>query len=204
MEKIIQVKEGDLSIFIEEGILHEWFSCGYEICQGACCWQQHPTEKLSGGLVLPSEASAIMKAKSYRGIPISHCLEKHDGYFTTALDDNDRCVFCEEHGCGLKTASFRVKGDKFNLDIPVHCELYPLSYIHDSNMGIDVLRREHLFDFWCDKAKSRMNGVKKNITLIEFERRPLEKLFGEAMYHRLATMSRRAVTTREELIDIGG
>lgn len=183
-QDLVKVSSGDTFIFVTYEVLTTWFCCDYSKCHGACCWVKHPTEKLAGGIVLPDEKrqidASMLLVGSVTGPHFIHLFEKHDGYYTTALDDEDRCVFCGERGCHLKDLS--------TTDIPVHCELYPISACHEAEQGAMVLRFDRLFEQWCKPSLKK--GKSENVTLIEFEKRPLVKLFGEQMYEQLRLVSR--------------
>ena len=186
-QDLIKVSSEDTFIFVTYEVLTTWFSCDYSWCRGACCWVKHPTEKLAGGIVLPQEKDTITKVYTHlfgaMGHNINEMFDQHEGYYTTVLDAEDRCVFCGEIGCHLKGTQ--------GTDIPVHCELYPISACYETGQGATVLRFDRLFEQWCEPSFKK--GKSENVTLIEFEKRPLTRLFGERMYEQLRLVSRTLI-----------
>jgi hypothetical protein len=99
--------------------------------------------------------------------------------------DNRACVFVHfENGiakCSLEKAYFEGKTD---FRKPISCHLFP---IRVSDFGGDVLRYENLDE--CEPAIEL--GERENITIAEFCKDSLSRLYGEEWYSKFIELIRK-------------
>jgi len=172
---------------ISEDIFKVKFGCNLTVCKGACC--------VCGvsGAPLEDEEIDIIEALSTIIIPILpvanqatiaekgmwYIDEDHDK--VTRLHDNKGCVFIIEKK-GVATCAFEkafIEG-KTNFRKPISCHLYPIRISKIKNTSIP---NYHDWDI-CKPAIEK--GIIENISLIDFLKAPLIRLFGTKWYDELS------------------
>lgn len=182
---------------VEEAIFKTKFSCNYLDCHGACC-NAPLDEELEGGELTEKEALELYrKRKKLAQFCDEDCrdlVEKSPtytlaGYFYTRLL-GDKCVFCntKSETCALKLAHSQ-KVTTF--DIPRSCGLYPLNYYEKTyqRKPQKVIELLHTFDRYC--VSSYEKGERENITLVEFMKPILIRIFGKEFYDALWQVQQR-------------
>ena len=97
--------------------------------------------------------------------------------------DNKDCVFSTYEGKVAKCAIEKAyNSGKIDFKKPISCHLFP---IRVSNFGGDVLRFEKLQE--CEPAME--NGKELDVTVAEFCREPLERLYGKNWFNQLKELT---------------
>lgn len=186
-DKIFAINE----VLVRDEIVEIPFSCDLKKCKGACC----TLESELGAPVTKAEIEEIEKilpiVKKY--ITLTNIDEIEDRGFYEAKDDemmitsvnNRDCVFSFwDNGiakCAIERAYF---DGKVEFRKPISCHLFP---IRVSDFGGDVLRYEKFSE--CAPALEK--GKEENITIVEFCKDSLIRLYGEEWYNKLMNYSGR-------------
>lgn len=173
------------NVLVRSEITETSFACDLSKCKGACC----TLESDFGAPVTADEIKQIDKilpqVKQY--LPQSHIQEiENNGFFD--FKDNEfmlksmnrkACVFVYFDGdiakCGMEKAYLEGKTD---FRKPISCHLFP---IRVSKFGGEILRYEEFSE--CKPALE--NGKEKNITIAEFCKDSLTRLYGTKWYSQL-------------------
>jgi hypothetical protein len=187
--KIIPMYENNFisieNILVRPEIMNTCFSCDLGKCKGACC----TLESEFGAPLLEEEIPVIenILPDVLPYLPGEHATEiKKKGFFMNIAGDlmtrsiNKReCVFVyyEESiaKCGIEKAYFDGKVD---FRKPVSCHLFP---IRVSKFGGDVLKYEN----FTQCAPALLKGEKEKITIAEFCKESLIRLYGNTWYSSL-------------------
>jgi hypothetical protein len=172
-------------ILVRREIAEIHFKCDLLKCKGSCC----TFESRYGAPLAIEEIKAVKKivnhVKAY--LPPAHLneieengfFEKKQNEFMTRSVNNRACVFVVyENGiakCALEKAYL---DKKTNFKKPISCHLFP---IRRTNFDGDYLRYEKLDE--CIPALH--NGRVSNITIAEFCKEALLKLYGNKWYSQL-------------------
>jgi hypothetical protein len=174
---------------VREDIVEIPFSCDLKKCKGACC----TLESELGAPINKNEIEEIDKilpiVKKYlTQINIDEIEErgfyeaKDDELMITSVDNKD-CVFSYYDNSVAKCAIERAYFDgKVNFRKPVSCHLFP---IRVTDFSGDVLRYEKFSE--CTPALEK--GKEENITIAEFCKDSLIRLYGENWYNKLMNYS---------------
>lgn len=169
---------------VDESIFTAYFACDYERCGAKCC-NGTPAEAglYEGGKLTDSENLEILRNSKYLTmygdcpsmIEKMPTYEKYGDKFLF-LKDGIKCIFCNsEHKiCGLKLAH---NAGKLSFDIPVHCELYPISLQGDTLL---------LEDWFSECKYAYEKGKKEKVLVWRFLERPIRRLFGGDFFQSLA------------------
>ena len=172
-------------ILVRPEVFNVNFECDLDKCKGACC----TLESEFGAPLLEDEVGKIEKIlniiKEY--LPKRHVEEIEEngfyevksGEFLTRSINNKPCVFVYYNGdiakCGIEKAFLDGK-TKFKK--PISCHLFP---IRVSKFGGPVLRYEKFSE--CKPALEK--GEKNKLSLIDFCRESLARLYGNKWYSKL-------------------
>jgi hypothetical protein len=166
---------------IDDAIFTAPFCCNLEICRGACC-------TIKGTLGAPSDFGEVriiekilpeiepyLEQEKLNEIIQKGFYEKYgERIYLNTLHGND-CVFSRiENGiakCAIEKAF--IEG-KIDFKKPVSCELFPVRYNKETNS----IRYERIAECESAIAFGRLN----NITVAEFVRNALNRVFGEYFY----------------------
>lgn len=186
-DKIFAINE----VLVRDEIVEIPFSCDLKKCKGACC----TLESELGAPVTKAEIEEIEKilpiVKKY--ITLTNIDEIEDRGFYEAKDgemmitsvNNRDCVFSFwDNGiakCSIERAYF---DGKVKFRKPISCHLFP---IRVSDFSGDVLRYEKFSE--CAPALEK--GKEENITIVEFCKDSLIRLYGEEWYNKLMNYSGR-------------
>lgn len=186
-DKIFAINE----VLVRDEIVEIPFSCDLKKCKGACC----TLESELGAPVTKAEIEEIEKilpiVKKY--ITLTNIDEIEDRGFYEAKDgemmitsvNNRDCVFSFWDNGVAKCAIERAYFDgKVEFRKPISCHLFP---IRVSDFGGDVLRYEKFNE--CAPALEK--GKEENITIVEFCKDSLIRLYGEEWYNKLMNYSGR-------------
>lgn len=185
--KIIAVKD----VLVREEVLSTPFACDLKKCKGACC-------TLDSEFGAPVKEEEIDEIKKILPILKDYLTEEHwkiieeNGFYEKKYDElllksinNRACVFVYYDGdiakCSIEKAYF---DGKVKFKKPVSCHLFP---IRVTKFGGDILRYEQFSE--CTPALE--NGKKQNITIAEFCKDSLIRLYGEKWYSQLKEKSGR-------------
>lgn len=178
-------------VLVRDEIVEIPFSCDLKKCKGACC----TLESELGAPVNKSEIEEIDKIlpiiKSYltqtniEEIGERGFYETKDGEIMITSVNNRDCVFSFwDNGiakCSIERAYF---DGKVKFRKPISCHLFP---IRVSDFSGDVLRYEKFSE--CAPALEK--GKEENITIVEFCKDSLIRLYGEEWYNKLMNYSGR-------------
>lgn len=179
--KILTIDE----VLVRSEITDTPFYCDLQKCKGACC----TLESDYGAPVTEEEISEIQAilpvVKEY--LPEKHIAEIDENGFYEFRDNElmlksvnrKACVFVNYEGdiakCGIEKA---FNDGKTNFRKPLSCHLFP---IRISDFGGKVLRYEEFSE--CKPALEK--GKELNITIAEFCKESLTRLFGSKWYLKL-------------------
>lgn len=164
------------------------FACDYSVCKGICCRAAIPDLDLEGGTLTELEYNEVMTAKhelsrfcdaDCKGSVLINPAYKKDGNCYTSLL-KDKCLFnnLQLGTCALKLAH---ENGMVSFDIPVHCELYPLT---KEVIGKKTfLEFTNTFGLLCKPALDK--GKKDGVYVTKFCERPIRRLFGDEFYKRI-------------------
>lgn len=185
--KIIAVED----VLVREEILNTPFACDLENCKGACC-------TLDSEFGAPVNEEEIEQIKELLPLVKEYITQEHwdeiqqKGFFENKSDElllrsvnNKACVFVYYEGdvakCSIEKAYF---DGKVKFRKPISCHLFP---IRVSKFGGDILRYEK----FSECAPALENGKNLNITIAEFCKDSLIRLYGEKWYSQLREKSGR-------------
>ena len=179
---------------VDHKIFSTKFCCDYEKCKGACCHQPLLGVSLLGGKLLDNEAAEILYHRKLlaplcqeedRKIVTEHPVDKEDSLFFTPLNAG-RCVFCnlQKGTCVLKG----VKADNTDIDIPIHCSLYPIVW---ETSPVESLEIGNIYDEYCIYGYEK--GARENVYLLDFAKIPLVKNFGTKFYAELKRLQKNYI-----------
>ncbi|MGQ9643334.1 MAG: DUF3109 family protein, partial [Ignavibacterium sp.] len=178
-------------ILVREEVLNTPFACDLKKCKGACC----TLDSEFGAPVTEDEIEQIKQilpiVKEYFTEENKHEIEqkvlfekKYDELLLRSIN-NKACVFVYYDGdiakCSIEKAYF---DGKVKFRKPISCHLFP---IRVAKFGGDILRYEKFGE--CNPAVE--NGKKLNITIAEFCKDSLIRLYGEKWYSQLMEKSGR-------------
>jgi hypothetical protein len=186
-EQILPVKD----ILVRKEVVENHFKCDLAKCKGACC----TFESRYGAPISWEEVGVIenLISKVLPYLPHAHRAEiEEKGFYEVKNDeplirsvDNRSCVFVHfENGiakCSLEKAYFEGETD---FRKPISCHLFP---IRVSDFGGDVLRYERIDE--CEPAIEL--GKKENVTIAEFCKDSLVRLYGEEWYSKFIEIIRK-------------
>ncbi|MGQ9799091.1 MAG: DUF3109 family protein [Ignavibacterium sp.] len=178
-------------VLVREEVLTTPFACDLKKCKGACC-------TLDSEFGAPVTEDEIDQIKQILPIVKEYITEEHkdeieqNGFFEKKYDElllrsinNKACVFVYYDGdiakCAIEKAYF---DGKVKFRKPISCHLFP---IRVAKFGGDILRYEKFVE--CNPAIE--NGKKLNITIAEFCKDSLIRLYGEKWYSQLMEKSGR-------------
>ncbi len=178
-------------VLVRDEIVEIPFSCDLKKCKGACC----TLESELGAPVTKAEIEEIEKIlpviKRYLlqsnidEIEERSFYERKDDEMMIASVNNRDCVFSFwDNGiakCAIERAYF---DGKVKFRKPISCHLFP---IRVSDFSGDVLRYEKFSE--CAPALEK--GKEENITIVEFCKDSLIRLYGEEWYNKLMNYSGR-------------
>lgn len=178
-------------VLVKKEILETSFTCDLKKCKGACC----TLESAYGAPLLREEISVIEKClpdvvefipeQQKEIIEKKGFWEEKEGELFTRSLNNKECVFVyyEENiaKCAIEKA---FKEGRIDYIKPISCHLFP---IRVSRFGGDVLRYEKFNQ--CEPALE--NGKKSKITIAEFCKDALIRLYGKPWYEKLRDFFRR-------------
>lgn len=172
-------------VLIRPEVFNVKFECDLDKCKGACC----TLESEFGAPLLEDEVAKIEKilniVKDY--LPKRHVdeIEKNGFYeikrgeFLTRSINNRACLFVYYDGdiakCGIEKAFL---DGKIKFKKPISCHLFP---VRIAKFGGSVLRYEKFGE--CKPALEK--GEKNNLSLIDFCRESLSRLYGNKWYSKL-------------------
>ena len=177
-------------VIVSPEITEKKFACDLNACKGACCTMKSDF----GAPLLPEEIDEIKNVleivKPYLPAENSSSIEKKGFWeekykilMTRSMNKRD-CVFVfrenEIAKCGIERAYF---DGKINFRKPVSCHLFP---IRVSDFGGTALRYERYDE--CDPALKK--GKELNITVLEFCKDSLVRLYGKDWYDSVKLKSR--------------
>jgi len=173
------------NILVNEEVLRKKFTCDLEKCKGACCTM----ESDYGAPLLGSEIEKIENVlpivKKY--LPEMHLeyLNNHNFWFEVDGDlmvssfNKRECVFAYYEGdiakCAIEKAYYEEGTDFIK---PISCHLFP---IRVNKFGGDILKYEEYAE--CSPALE--NGKKTKLTVAQFCKAGLERLYGSEWYKKL-------------------
>lgn len=178
-------------ILVRQEVLEKHFVCDLQKCKGACC-----TLESAYGAPLQREEIPVMEKYLPEVIPYlpdehrekiekEGFWEEKDGELFTKSVNNRECVFVYYDDkiakCGIEKA---FKEGKIDFIKPISCHLFP---IRISKFGGDVLRYEKFSQ--CEPALE--NGKKLKVTIAEFCKDSLTRLYGKLWYEKLRDYFRR-------------
>lgn len=178
-------------VLVRDEIVEIPFSCDLKKCKGACC----TLESELGAPVKKNEIEEIEKilpiVKTYLSQRNIDEIEEH-GFYESKDDElmitsvnNKDCVFSFYDNSIAKCAIERAFFDgKVTFRKPISCHLFP---IRVSDFSGDVLRYEKFSE--CAPALEK--GKEENITIAEFCKDSLIRLYGEDWYKKLMNYSGR-------------
>lgn len=183
MSKVYEEIQG---IKVNPRIYIQMWRCNYEKCQGGCCWKDTTEAYFLGGELLKTEAHYLKKFCKYKGLlyeqlaylPLDQLevietggvLTKGGRHFTKLLDDGRCCFVDMEHGrCALKQPGSA-------LDIPIHCQLFPLVW-EDKVLDFSDER------YFCEDSEAY--GIKTGTYVIEFCEQAIRRMFRDDFFNAL-------------------
>lgn len=178
-------------VLVRDEIVEIPFSCDLKKCKGACC----TLESELGAPVNKDEIKEIEKilsvVKTYLTqtnideIEEQGFYETKDGELMITSVNNKDCVFSFYDNSIAKCAIERAYFDgKVSFRKPISCHLFP---IRVTDFSGDVLRYEKFSE--CAPALEK--GKEDNITIAEFCKDSLIRLYGENWYNKLKNYSGR-------------
>jgi hypothetical protein len=179
------------NVLVRRDIMEIPFSCDLKKCKGACC----TLESELGAPVSQAEIDEIKKilpvVKEYLN---QNQIDEIDGNGFYELKDNElllksvnnrECVFAVYENSIAKCAIEKAYFDgKIDFRKPISCHLFP---IRISDFGGDILRYEKFSE--CTPALEK--GKEDNITIAEFCKDSLIRLYGNEWYSQLMKNSDR-------------
>jgi hypothetical protein len=178
-------------VLVRDEIVEIPFSCDLKKCKGACC----TLESELGAPVKKEEIEEIEKIlpvikkyliqKNIDEIEKNGFYEMKDGEILITIVNNHDCVFSFYDNTIAKCAIERAYFDgKVEFRKPISCHLFP---IRVTDFSGDVLRYEKFSE--CAPALEK--GKEENITIVEFCKDSLIRLYGEDWYNKLMNYSGR-------------
>ncbi len=176
-------------VLVRDDIVEIPFSCDLKKCKGACC----TLESELGAPINKNEIEEIEKilpiVKKYLTQTNIDEIEergfyeaKDDELMITSVDNKD-CVFSFYDNSIAKCAIERAYFDgKVTFRKPVSCHLFP---IRVTDFSGDVLRYEKFSE--CAPALEK--GKEENVTIAEFCKDSLVRVYGENWYNKLMNYS---------------
>lgn len=176
------------NVILRQEVIDTKFACNLDKCKGACC----TIESDFGAPLLEDEVVRIHESlsavKDYLSETHLNKLakdgfwEKKNGELLVNSINRKDCIFTFfENGiakCALEQAFLDGKTD---FRKPLSCHLFPIRVI---KFGGDILRYEEFSE--CSPAIER--GKKENISLIDFCKTALERLYNKSWYSQLKEM----------------
>jgi hypothetical protein len=173
------------NVLVRPEITGTCFSCDLEKCKGACC----TLESEFGAPLLEEEIPVIEEIlpEVIPHLPGEHSAEIRkkgfymniEGELMTRSINKRECVFVYYDNaiakCGIEKAFFE---GKIGFRKPVSCHLFP---IRVSKFGGDVLKYEK----FSQCAPALVKGEQEKITIVEFCKDSLIRLYGNSWYSSL-------------------
>ena len=186
LDNVLQID----GVTVRKDITDSHFVCDISKCKGACCTMEseygapikkEEIEEITRVLPMVME---YLPAKHAEEIKDNGFWEEKEGDLLTRSINNRACVFVYyESGiakCGIEKA---YKDGKISVNKPISCHLFP---IRVTKFGGDILRYERIPE--CHDAVE--NGVKLNVTIADFCKESLLRLYGPSWFEKL-TVARR-------------
>ncbi|MGE5401768.1 MAG: DUF3109 family protein [Ignavibacteriales bacterium] len=186
LDNVIQIDD----ILVRKEVVETRFACDLNKCKGACCTM----ESQFGAPLKKEEIEEIDKIlpivveylpeKHRRAIEKKGFWEEKDGELLTRSINDRACVFVYFEGDIAKCAIEKAyKDGKVGFIKPISCHLFP---IRVSRFGGDVLRYERIHE--CEPALE--NGAKLNVTVANFCKDSLLRLYGSEWFKNLSIVRR--------------
>lgn len=173
------------NVLVRKEVLTTRFACDLKKCKGACC-------TIDSEYGAPINADEIPEIEKILDIVFDYLDDiniqeiKENGFYEKKYDDlflrsinNRDCVFvCYDNDiakCSIEKAYF---DGKTEFRKPISCHLFP---IRISKFGGDILRYEKFIS--CEPALE--NGKSLDITIAEFCKESLIRMYGENWYSQL-------------------
>lgn len=186
-DRIININE----VLVRKEILEVPFYCDLQKCKGACCTlesefgapvKKEEIEKIEEILPIIKE---YISQNQIDDIDESGFYEIKDDELMIRSIDNRDCVFAYYDSSIAKCAIEKAYFDgKIDFRKPISCHLFP---IRISDFGGDILRYEKFTE--CKPALEK--GKEENLTIAEFCKDSLVRLYGEEWYNKLMNNSGR-------------
>lgn len=174
-------------VIVNPQVIDTKFTCDLSKCKGACCTMESEygaplendeIEKMNEILPIVYEYLDDHKVEQIKS---EGFWEKKYGQLMTTSIDNRDCVFVYYEGdiakCAIEKAYF---DGKVKFRKPISCHLFP---IRISEFGGYVVKYEAYSD--CEPALEL--GKETNLSIYEFCKESLERLFGKQWYRKLLT-----------------
>ena len=184
----------DQFVILDE-VIENQFVCNLEACKGACCWEG------DYGAPLEEEELDVLDAiyeniKPLLSSEAIQSIEKEGRYvyveeekeFATPLLENAACAYLifEDNGiakCALEKANEMQLTD---FPKPISCHLYP---IRIESMEHSLFKKIR-YDQWDICSAACENGLKLEVQVFEFLKKPLIRKFGAEFYERLEDIAK--------------
>lgn len=177
-------------VIVRKEIFEQGFQCDLSKCKGACC----TLESHYGAPITREEINIIEdylpEIKPY--LPVKHAEaieekgfweDKEDSLMIKSID-NRACVFVYYEGDIAKCAIEKAYYDgRIDFKKPISCHLFP---IRITKFGGDILRYEKMKE--CEPAVEL--GTKNKITIAEFCKESLIRLYGLKWYNKFSEFFR--------------
>ena len=181
IDKIFAIND----VLVRDEIVEIPFSCDLKKCKGACCTldselgapiKKEEVEEIENILPIVRE---YLDKRNNKEIENRGFYEIKDGELLINSINNKDCVFSYWQNDVAKCAIERAYFDgKIQYRKPISCHLFP---IRVSDFGGDVLRYEK----FSECAPALENGKRDNVTIAEFCKDSLIRLYGEQWYNKL-------------------
>lgn len=181
IDKIFAIND----VLVRDEIVEIPFSCDLKKCKGACCTldselgapiKKEEVEEIENILPIVRE---YLDKRNIVEIENRGFYEIKDGELLINSINNKDCVFSYWQNDVAKCAIERAYFDgKIQYRKPISCHLFP---IRVSDFGGDVLRYEK----FSECAPALENGKIENVTIAEFCKDSLIRLYGEQWYNKL-------------------
>jgi hypothetical protein len=179
------------NVLVRKEILEAGFVCDLKKCKGACCTMESEfgapllEEEIDIISELLPEINPYLSENGREEIGENGFWEEKNGELMTKSINNKNCVFVVYEGqiakCGIEKA---FNDGKINFKKPLSCHLFP---IRVSKFGGDILRFEKLKE--CEPALEKGNA--EDVSIVEFCREPLERLYGKSWFNKLIEYKRK-------------
>lgn len=173
------------NVILRQEVIDTKFACDLDKCKGTCCTfesdygaplQENEVDKIHESL---SAVKDYLSETHLSKLEKDGFWEKKNGELLVSSINGKACIFTFfENGiakCSLEKAFL---DGKTNFRKPLSCHLFPIRVM---KFGGDILRFEELSE--CSPAKEK--GKKENISLIDFCKTALVRLYNKSWYSQL-------------------